>query len=121
MDVVGPQIGFLDSELLGEVEVEGMPAVGVKITRDDGSEETWYLDPKTYLEMARDCPGSDFGRPMDQRTWFDDFREVDGVKLPFFTETQFYTRHRVMQIESVETNVEIDDALFAMPAAGEGG
>jgi hypothetical protein len=53
---------------------------------------------------------------MEQRTWYDDFREVDGVKIPFFSETQWYTRDRVMRIVSVETNVEIEDELFRMPA-----
>jgi len=107
--------GF-EAKLLGEVEVEGIPAIGIELTRSDESKETWYLDPATYLEIARDSPGSDFGRPMEQRTWFDDFREVDGVMIPFFSESQWYTRDRVMRVEHVETNVEIDDELFRMPA-----
>ena len=103
-------------KLLGEVEVDGKPTIGIELTRSDESEETWYLDPATYLEIARDSPGSDSGRPMEQRTWFEDFREVDGVKIPFFAESQWYTRDRVMNIERVEINVEIDDELFRMPA-----
>jgi hypothetical protein len=103
-------------ELIGETEYEGIPAVGVKLTRGEDGEETWYLDPETWLEIARTSPGSDFGRPMEQRTFFDDFRDVDGVKFPFFVESQWYTRTRMMEVESVQTNVEIDAAMFAMPA-----
>ena len=103
-------------ELLGEVEVEGIPAIGIKLTRTDDSSETYYLDPSTYLEIARDSPGSDFGRAMEQRTWYDDFRDVAGTKMPFFTETQWYTRDRVMRVAKIETNVEVSDDMFRMPA-----
>lgn len=103
-------------KLIGETEYEGEPAIGIELTRQDGSSETWYLDPETHLEMARRSPGSDFGRPMEQRTVFDDFRRVNGVMIPHFIETQWYTRDRVMQIDELTVNVDIDDAMFRMPA-----
>jgi hypothetical protein len=107
--------GF-ELELLGETEFEGFPAIAIQLTRPDETVETWYLDPDTYLELAREAPGSDFGQPMPARTFFDDFREVAGVMIPFYVETQWYTRDRVMRLENVEVNVPVDDALFAMPA-----
>ena len=103
-------------ELVGASEYEGMPAIELKLTRTDGTSERWFLDPDTYLEMARISPGSDFGNPQEQRTVFDDFREVDGVRIPHFTESQWYTRDRVLAIDAIETNVEIDEAMFRVPA-----
>ncbi len=103
------------AELIGETEFEGMEVIGIKLIRSDGSEEHWYLDPETYLATARTSPGSDFGRAMTQRTFFDDYREVSGVQVPYLTETQWYTRDRVRRVEQVQTNLEIDDALFRMP------
>ncbi len=106
----------MQAEYLGETEYEGMPALGIKLTRPDGQEETWYLDPETYLEYARTAPGSDFGRPLPQRTFYDDFREIEGVKIPHLVETQWYTRDRVMNVAKVEINAEIDPSFFRMPA-----
>ncbi len=103
------------AELLENADIDGQEVLQVKLTRPDEFAETWYLDPGTYLEVARDSPGSDFGRPAPQRTVFDDFREVGGVQIPHYHETQWYTRTRVYEIASVETNVEVDDAIFAMP------
>ena len=102
-------------ELLGPAEVEGMEGIAIKLTRSDGQEETWYFDPTSYLEVARESEGSDFGSPNPQRTFFDDFREVGGVKIPFFTETQWYTRDRIFEVEDIEINPDLDDSLFAFP------
>jgi len=102
-------------KLLDEAEFEGEPAIGIELTRVDESKETWYLDPDTYLELARTSPGSDFGRPMEQRTIFDDWRDVRGLQIPHLVESQWYTRDRIMSVESVELNPEIDSAMFAMP------
>ncbi|MCP3978855.1 MAG: DUF1579 domain-containing protein [bacterium] len=103
------------AELIGETEIDGIPAIGIKLVRPDESEETWYLSPKTYLEIGADSPGSDFGNAMPQRTFFDDFREVKGVMIPHYVESQWYTRDRVMDIEEIAFNVEIDDEMFKMP------
>jgi hypothetical protein len=74
------------------------------------------LDPETYLEVARDATGSDLGgQAFPQRTIFDDFRDVGGVRIPFYVETEWYTRNLVMEVAEVELNLEVDDALFAMP------
>ncbi|MCP4204630.1 MAG: DUF1579 domain-containing protein [bacterium] len=102
--------------LLGKQDLEGQEVIAIELQRADESKETWYLDPSSYLEVARDSPGSDFGQPMTQRTFFDSFQEVAGVMIPHYTETQWYTRHRVIDAQAIEVNVDIDDELFLMPA-----
>jgi hypothetical protein len=109
-----PKNGY-KGKLVGPTEFEGLPVVAVELTRPDGATETWYLDPKTWLEVARVSPGSDFGRPMPQRTFFDDFRTVSGLVVPHRVETQWYTRDRVMEVRSIELNAPIDDAMFRLP------
>lgn len=103
-------------KLLETTELEGQAVVALELERSDGSQETWYLDAETHLEFARDSPASDFGRPMTQRTFFEDFREVSGAMVPHFTETQWYTRDRVMVASKVEANVKPDQKMFSMPA-----
>ncbi len=109
--------GFEASLVEGDTEFDGSPTIGIRLKRADESEETWHLDPKTYLEVARESPGSDFGRPMPARTFFGEFREVQGVMIPHWVESQWYTRHRVMDIQELELNVDIDDSFFSMPVA----
>jgi len=102
-------------KLLERADVDGVPALGVELKRADGRTETWYLDPRTYLEIARDSPGSDFGRAVPARTWYEDFRRVGGVMIPHHVESQWYTRERVMDFDRAEINAEFDESLFRLP------
>lgn len=99
----------------GEGEIDGMDALVLELTRPDDWKETWYFDPETYLELARETTGSDFGRPSEQLSIFDDFRDVSGVKIPHYVEHQWYTRNRVWEVQKVEINGTIDETLFSMP------
>jgi hypothetical protein len=104
------------AKLVEESEVEGIPAIAIELTWPDETVDTWYLDPETHLELARQSPGSDFGQPMPMLTFFDDFRAVGGVQIPHRVESQWYTRDRVMTVEQVQLNIELEDELFRMPA-----
>ena len=106
-----------EAKLVGEAEVDGVPAIEVHLLRPSGEEETWFFDPDTHLELARDSTGSDFGRAQPMRTFWDDFREVEGLMVPHYVEQQWYTRNRVREVETVAVNAELDPALFAMPRA----
>ncbi len=104
------------AELAGVGSLEGSPAIELTLTLAEGGTETWFLDPQTYLEMARHDTTADFGREVERWTWFADFREVEGLVLPFRVESEFDIRHRVMEIESVRVNPDLDENLFAFPA-----
>lgn len=101
----------------GEGDFDGEPTLVLEVERDEDHKETWHLNPESYLEFARVSPGSEFGRDITQTTIFDDFREVAGVKIPFYTETEFHTRHRVMEIAKVEVNTDMDRKLFSWPTS----
>jgi hypothetical protein len=96
-------------KLIGKSEFEGAESIAIEVKRADGMSETWHLDPKTYLEFARESPGSDFGSPMPLRTYYDDFRTVAGVKMPFRIESQCSTRERIWNVDKIETNVPVDE------------
>jgi len=106
----------IEVELLGEGEVEGMATVDLKITLPDGNEEIWHLDPDSFLELAADSQIYDYTQladPMQQRIFFDDFREVEGLKFPFQIEWEFWARLETMTVEEITLNPEIDKARFS--------
>tara|TARA_R110001583_G_scaffold21469_2_gene81569 strand:+ start:23318 stop:24481 length:1164 start_codon:yes stop_codon:yes gene_type:complete len=106
-------------EFVGEEKLEGLDVFVLKLTRSNGKSEKWYLDAKTYLEYKCESNWVDFARELPSETFFDDFRTVDGLVIPFFVERTFWQRDRVMQIENVEINSTFDKQLLEMPKREE--
>lgn len=102
-------------QLLDNEDVDGVEMIVLKLTRNNGMEEKWYLDPDTYLEYKCESYWVDFGYPVPAESYFDDFRTVNGVVLPFFIERTFGQRDRILQIENIEFNIKIDKSIFEMP------
>ena len=101
-------------ELLGKEELDGQPTLKLKVTRKDGSEETWYLDPSTYLEVARFDRTLDLPDAKDRWTYYSDFRPVDGLVIAHRQDQEFFIRHLSFTVEKVQINPEIDPARFKM-------
>jgi len=103
-------------ELLGKEEVDGQPAFKLKVTRKDGSEETWYLDVSSYLELARFDRTLDLPEAKERWTYYSDFRTVDGLVIAHRQDQEYSIRHVALTVEKVQVNPEIDPGRFKMPA-----
>lgn len=84
-----------------------------------------FIDTTTGLLRSADAiidvPGLGV---LGVRVVYDDFREIEGVKIPYAMTSEFITPilgKIVSQVESVETHVSVEDADFAPPAGGEKG
>lgn len=110
-------------ELIGEGEVEGQPTVDLEVTFPGGQEETWHLDAESWLEVAIDSQIFDFtqgNKPMRRRTYFDDFRRVEGLVIPFQVDHEFGARLESMTVEAVRIDPDLpDDAFTAPPPSAE--
>ncbi len=110
--------GF-EVEYLGEENVDGIDTYAIKLTRHDGKSETWYLNKTTYLEVKSTSDWVDFGMRTSAESFFDDFREVDGLIIPFFVERMFGQRDRMLVIDKVVFNKAVDKKMFEMPKSFE--
>lgn len=110
--------GF-EVQLMDNEEVDGMEMIVLKLKRNNGMEEKWYLDPDTYLEYKCESYWVDFAYPVPAEAYFDDFRTVNDVVLPFFIERTFSQRDRILQIENIEFNIKIDESTFEMPKSDQ--
>ncbi len=103
----------------GPGEVDGRATVDLKVTFPDERVETWKLDASSYLEVAVDTTVHDLTQgpaPMAQRTFFSDFREVDGLVLPHSVAIEFGARLEEMTVEKVTVDPEIAEERFRLPA-----
>lgn len=82
--------------LKGREKVGGSDTYVVEATPAEGSPVTFYFDVQTGLLLRKD------------RTYFEDYREVDGVKLPFKIRDDF----SLITLTEVKHNLPVDDARF---------
>ncbi|HJQ70398.1 MAG TPA: hypothetical protein VKA70_15580 [Blastocatellia bacterium] len=107
-----PTMTVKGKEKVGEKEayvIEAKPA--------EGSAEKWYFDTQSGLLIRQDAERETPQGKMPVEVYLDDYKEVDGVKIPHSLRqtTPMYTIN--IKSEEVKHNVPVDDAKFAKPAA----
>ncbi|MBS1796950.1 MAG: serine hydrolase [Acidobacteria bacterium] len=104
------------------VEVKGVEKVGdedcyvVELTPEKGTKVTNFYSTKTFLLMKQRgiVASSTSEQTLPYTAVFSDYRDVDGVKLPFKTvNTSVSMGDIVTTVQSVRQNVPVDDKLFA--------
>ena len=106
---------------IGEEDADGSPAYHLALTTQEGDVYDYFLDKDSYLIVKiKSHIKSQDGSTQDGETNFSDYKEAGGVLMPFTVENvQEYQGQKFssfIKIDSVKTNVPIDDSVFKMPA-----
>ena len=99
----------------GKESVNGHDAYVVEATPADGPAELMYFDSESGLLVRIQAQESPTG-PGTLETTLEDYREVDGVKLPFVIRQARSQFSFVIRWTEVKHNVPIEDAKFDKPA-----
>jgi len=104
---------------LGEKEkINGRDAYLLILKPKSGSIARQFIDAESYLPVKLvvkvDLP--EVGE-VEQTSEFSEYREVDGVKIPFRVRVTSSLQSFTISVAKVEQNVKIDDALFSKPAS----
>lgn len=94
-------------------KVKGRDAWVVEARSGEGSPERLYFDAATGLLVQRDYIGSSWEGPIEIWAFFEDYREVDGIRLPFTIRR--VNSDLILRIDEVRHNVSIDDSKFKKP------
>ena len=78
----------------------------------------YYFDAETGLLRRRIAINHHAVLPIPEQTDFEDYRDVDGVKLPFIIRRSAIDTYDswTRTFAEIKRNVAVDDALFAPPA-----
>jgi photosystem II stability/assembly factor-like uncharacterized protein len=107
-------------EYLGSEDVDGTPAIKLRVTRKDKDLQYVYIDPDSALEIrittVRKIRGAENIAEVD----LGGYQQVAGLWIPFALEAGGPGGARGLRIivERAEVNPVIDDAMFKLPAAG---
>lgn len=135
-DIDGPLMDYAakGSKLAfdGVEKVENRDSYRLKLTTSDGRTVRVWIDAETFLETKLDgTPRRMDGVEHAVEVYYRDYRNVDGLKVPFSLETRVLPLpqpakdHKVFRpisekitIEKAIVNPKLDDARFAKPHIG---
>jgi zinc protease len=87
--------------------IEGKPS--------KGPAEKLFFDVENGLLVRWDMARRKNGRTLFVKVHFNDYRDVSGVKVPFNVRFSFESFNFIIKVDSLETNIPIDDAVFQKP------
>lgn len=105
-------------EFVGKESVEGAETYKLKVTKKTGQIEYQYLDTETGLVLKAETKRKVRGEEMEIETTFGDYKDVDGMLMPFSFEqgAKGSPQKQKMTFDKYEINVPVDATRFAMPA-----
>lgn len=102
----------------GKEKLADRDVYALSVTPASGPVTRLFVDAQSYLPVRAvvtlDAP--EVG-PQEQTTEFSDYREVDGVKVPFVIKGSSAIQTFTVTLTKVEHNVATDPAMFVKPAA----
>jgi len=100
-------------------EVEGRRIYDVRLSSTSGLEVTMSFDAESGLQVGQSFEQvTPMGtQPFEVR--FEDYREVDGVKLAFRQVIDAKIQQIVQEITEVRINAEVDETRFGFPRTGD--
>ena len=122
-DFDGPLVNYQAKgnkvEYQGIAQVEGSDAYKLKVTRPNGDVSFYYLDTEYYIPIRIDTQRMIRGAPQEFETSLGDYKQVNGVYLPFSSESgpkgSSSTDRGKITYDKIEANVPLDDARFKRP------
>jgi hypothetical protein len=106
---------FKKLEVKGKEQVGGADAYVVEATPAEGSPVKMYFDAKTGLLVRQDAEAETPQGKMPSETYLEDYRAVDGVKMPFVVKLKTPAMEWTIKLEEIKHNVPVDETKFNKP------
>ncbi len=105
-------------ELLGKEKVGDRDAYVLRFTPKTGPASRMFVDAENglLLKTVVTVNVPQLGTSIEQAVEFTDYRDVDGVKVPFRARSVNQLQSLTITLTKVEHNTAIDDRTFAKPA-----
>lgn len=100
-------------ELQGQEGVDGVKAYKIKLTKEGGKTDTYYIDPTTYLVIKFVGSRSVMGQDMELETYFTDVKDVGNLKFSMSRKVNAGGQTiQEVHFDKVELDVAVDDKIF---------
>lgn len=106
---------YTDLRVTGQEKIGDRDAWIIVATQASGIQEKLFLDAASGLLVRRYVESKTMLGRLPLQTDYEDYRDVDGIKLPFMIRWSFPGRSWGRKVVEIKHNVEIDDARFELP------
>lgn len=105
-------------KLGGKEKVGDREAYAIVFEPATGPSMRNWIDAETYMpiKMAMTVHVPQLGTDVEQTTEFLDYKEIDGVKVPFRLRASSSVQNFTVTVDKIEHNVPVDEKLFVKPA-----
>ncbi len=101
--------------VVGRENVEGINTFKLKLTKKDGKEAFYFIDPTTYYIIKRESTNNVQGQDVTTSSIFSNYKKTDfGFVIPHTTVTN-QGFEITITVTKVEFNKKIDPKIFEMP------
>jgi len=108
---------YADTRLTGSRTIGGRRLQVVEGVPTEGNPETLFFDARTGLLWRLDRqPINDFALQPVVKTYYEDYRRVDGILMPFVVRRVTNGEELIVRLTEVRHNVPLQEATFAAPA-----
>jgi hypothetical protein len=102
--------------LAGKENMAGKKVYQLTLTKADGDIDEMYIDTESFLLTKVVKKTSINGSEAEFEVFYDDYRNIDGVLLPFKVEQRFNNQTgMVVNFKEIRFNIEVDDKIFDKP------
>jgi hypothetical protein len=101
----------------GVEKVGGQDAYVIEAVSTEGIMQKIFFDTQSGLIVRVDMEAETAQGKMSVTSLYSDYRDVDGIKLPFTVEQKSSAIEFIIKLDSVKHNVEVADTKFNKPAA----
>ncbi|MHB8502699.1 MAG: hypothetical protein ACYDCG_19925 [Candidatus Acidiferrales bacterium] len=108
---LNPKKNKLLLSFVGHAQVRGKDALQVEVTTPNGVKREAFFDPQTHLIVKE--TGALGG--VDEEIIYDDYRAVDGVKLPYKIELHRGSEVYAIDVTRAEINKTVGERVFDFP------
>ena len=113
--LLNPESYGVKAELLPNEFVDSVDCYVIKFTLPSGIRWFQYYNVSTGLKFKESKEIQTKQGLFEQKTYFSDYREVNGIKYPFKIIQYLGLQEIELNVVSIEVNTGLDDKIFEMP------
>jgi len=103
-------------DFVGKVNADGIEAYKIKLTTEDGSIKSYFIDAKTNLILKVKAKVSANGQEVEVEQKMSDYKDFGGIFMATKMESITPMGNMSIMIEEFKVNQKFEDAIFERPA-----